>query len=170
MVDVASPAYAGKVLAIALRQMPAEPIKAVKVLRASGEVPESPAAAVVDGVWDSVDPKTYWRHPLSDRGTIMLDLGETRTVVGVRIWNLNETSGAQRGWKEAEIFVTDTPPAPVAAATGLVPMAAGAASTPDYGTLIEVPFVRGRYVELQAKSLWTTESHSGLSEVQVLGF
>jgi hypothetical protein len=90
--------------------------------------------------------------------------------VGVRIWNLNEASGAQRGWKDVEIFVSDSPTEADSIAKGIVPPAPGAADTPDYSTLVPVPFARGRYVRLQAKKLWTTDTHTGLSEIQVLGF
>jgi hypothetical protein len=48
--------------------------------------------------------------------------------------------------------------------------APGVADPPDYGTLIPVPAAIGRYVRIQAKSYWTEESHSGLAEIQVVGF
>lgn len=146
------------------------PLTGVKVLRAEAETPEGPAAAVLDGVWNSVDPKTMWRYPVAQRGSLLLDLGEERTVTAVRIWNWNEPSGAQRGWKEVEVFVSVAPAELAPAATGIVPPAPGAADVPDYGALIPVTPTRGRYVRLQAKSNWTLESHSGLSEVQVIGF
>jgi hypothetical protein len=90
--------------------------------------------------------------------------------VGVRIWNFNEASGGRRGWKEVDIIVSDSPTEMDPVANGDVPMAPGAAETPDYSTLVPVPFARGRYVRLQAKQLWASDSHTGLSEVQVLGF
>ena len=46
----------------------------------------------------------------------------------------------------------------------------GAADTPDYSSTIPVPLVRGRYVKLQAKTLWRPDAHTGLAEVQVFGF
>lgn len=145
-------------------------LKGVKVLRAEAETPEGPAAAALDGVWNSIDPKTMWRYPVAQRGSLLLDLGEERTVTAVRIWNWNEPSGTQRGWKEVEVFVSLTPAELAPAATGIVPPAPGAADVPDYGALIPVTPTRGRYLRLQAKSNWTLESHSGLAEVQVIGF
>ncbi len=124
----------------------------------------------MDGVWNSTDPATMWRHPAARRSTITLDLGETKTVAGVRLWNFNEPGGTHRGWKEVEVFVSDSPTALTPAASGIVPKAPGAADTPDYGTVIPTPFVRGRYVRLFAKSLWNPDNDTGLSEIQVLGF
>ncbi len=159
-----------KALAIATRQVLAEPLKDVKVLRAEAEYPDGPATAVLDGVWDSIDLMTMWRHPVDKRSTITLDLGETKTVAGVRIWNFNQQSGTQRGWKDVEIFVSDSPTALTPSAIGIVPRAAGADKPVDYSSQIPVPFVRGRYVRLRAKSLWSTDTYTGLSEIQVLGF
>lgn len=166
----AAVAAAANVLAMQTGQVVAPPLAGIKIARAEAESAEGPAAAVLDGVWNTVDLKNMWKYPADKRGTILLDLGETRTVAGVRIWNFNEPAGMQRGWKEVEIFVSDSPAEPAAAAQGIVPQAPGVADTPDYGTFIGVPQVRGRYVRLQAKSLWATETHSGLSEIQVLGF
>jgi hypothetical protein len=168
--DSASAAHAATVLAITTRQLTPQPLTGVKVLRAVAELPDGPASALVDGVWDSIDPKTMWRHSLGERSSVILDLGQERTVVGVRIWNLNEPAAMQRGWKETEVYVSNAPPAPSPIATGTVALAPGLAGMPDYSTLIQVPFARGRYVELQAKDFWKLEALTGLSEVQVLGF
>lgn len=161
---------AAKVLAWATHQVPPQPLEDIKVHRAEAEYPESPAKAVLDGVWNSIDLTTMWRHPISERSTITLDLGETKTVAGVRLWNFNQQYGSQRGWKDVEIFVSDSPTALSPAATGILLRAPGAADTPDYSTVIPVPFVRGRYVRLYAKSLWDRNDYTGLSEIQVLGF
>ncbi len=162
--------HAAKVLAYATRQLTPQPLSDVQIHYVQAEATDGPAAAVLDGVWNSVDLKTMWRHPVSERSSITLDLGQSRTVVGVRIWNFNEASGAQRGWKEVDIIVSDSSSEMDPVANGDVPKAPGAAETPDYSTLVPVPFARGRYVRLQAKQLWATDSHTGLSEIQVLGF
>jgi len=163
--------HAAKVLACAIRQLTPQPLSDVQIHYVKAEETDGPAAAVLDGVWNSVELKTMWRHPVAERSTITLDLGQSRTVVGVRIWNFNEASRAQRGWKEVDIIVSDSPTEIMdPTASGDVPKAPGAAETPDYSTLVPVPFARGRYVRLQAKQLWTSDSHTGLSEVQVLGF
>ena len=139
----------------------------MKVERVESETPESPGSALVDGVWNSLDPKTMWRHPADRRGSVLLDLGESRLVTAVRIWNWNEASGGQRGWKEVEVFVSDNPAELEPVATGVILPAPGAADTPDYGALLPLPAPQGRYVRLQAKSTWTVDSHSGLSEIQI---
>ncbi len=146
------------------------PLPGVKVVRAEAEVADGPATAALDGVWNSVDLKTMWRFPAGQRGSILLDLGEERLVTGVRIWNWNETSGTQRGWKDVELYVSNTPAELNPTASGIVLPAPGVADPPDYGAVIPVPAVVGRYVRIQAKSYWTVESHSGLAEVQVIGF
>jgi hypothetical protein len=162
--------HRAKLLACATRQLTPQPLSDVQVHYVQAEAADGPAAAVLDGFWNSVDPKTMWRYPVTERGNITFDLGRSRTVVGVRIWNFNEASGAQRGWKEVDIIVSDSPTEMDPLAHGDVPAAPGAAETPDYSTLVPVPFARGRYVRLQATQLWTSDSHTGLSEVQVLGF
>ena len=104
-------------------------------------------------------------------GLVVLDLGRECTVAGMRIWNLNEPSGTHRGWKETTIYVGSSPtPLATPAVTGIVPPAPGTANAPDYSTTIPVPFVRGRYVRLQANSVWRQDDHIGLTEVQVLGY
>ncbi|HND55538.1 MAG TPA: discoidin domain-containing protein, partial [Pirellulaceae bacterium] len=161
---------AARTLAVLLGRVQAQPLTGLKIVRAEGETPESPAAAVLDGVWNSIEAKTMWRHPATVRGALLIDLGQSRTVTSVRVWNWNEPSGGQRGWKEFEIYVSDSPAELTPVATGIVPPAPGAANTPDYGTLVPIPPTVGRYVRLQAKSTWTADSHSGLAEVQLLGF
>ncbi|MFO0871159.1 MAG: hypothetical protein U0935_19725 [Pirellulales bacterium] len=157
-------------LAAVLQLLPGQPLTGVKVERAEAEMPEGPAAAVLDGVWNSTDLKTMWRYPADKRGSLLFDLGSERIVTGIRIWNWNEPGGVQRGWKEVDVFVSSSPAelAPVATATVLP--APGVADSPDYGVLIPLPAAVGRYVRIQARSNWTLESHSGLAEVQVVGF
>jgi hypothetical protein len=146
------------------------PLTGVKVVRAESETADGPATAALDGVWNSVDLKTMWRFPAGQRGSILLDLGEERLVTGVRVWNWNEPSGTQRGWKELEIYVSNSPAELNPTASGFLLPAPGVADPPDYGSQIPVPAAIGRYVRIQAKSYWTVESHSGLAEIQVVGF
>jgi hypothetical protein len=163
-------AYEAKVLALATRREAPEVLTGLKVYGFGSEMDDSPAAAVLDGVWNTVDYKNQWRHAATETGSIVIDLGEEKTVVGVRIWNFNEASFPHRGWKECKVFVSDTPRPFDPVSIGIVPMAPAAADTPDYSTLIPVDFVRGRYVKLQAASLWRPDVHTGLAEVQVIGF
>jgi hypothetical protein len=159
-------ALAAQALSVTLRLAMPQPLAVVKV----GASADAPAAALTDGIWDSADVKTMWRHPADQPGVITLDLGQERTIVCVKVWNINEPGGTARGWKEAEISVGKTETELASVARGIVPPAPGIAGSPDYGTLISVPCIRGRYVRLQSASLWQTSGHSGLAEVQVLGF
>ena len=112
-----------------------------------------------------------WTHPIDKRAWVTFDLGERRTVVGVRIWNLNEIGAAHRGWKEVAIYVGNALlPATVPAVTATVQRAPGIAKPPDYSTFVPVPLVRGRYVRLQMISPWQQDSHAGLTKVQIMGF
>jgi tetratricopeptide (TPR) repeat protein len=163
-------ALAAQSLAVALRLMMPQPLTQLKVHAASAELPEGLSAAALDGIWDSTDAKTMWRHPAEQPGTITLDLGQERTVVAVKLWNFNEPGGIGRGWKDVEIHVGKTDSELSSVARGIVPQAPGMAGTADYGTVISVPVVRCRYVRLQATSQWQTGGTSGLAEVQVLGF
>jgi hypothetical protein len=158
-------------LAIVTRQVPAEPLSGVRLLAYSVQQDDGPAGALLDGVWNTADPRQMWRYAAGRPGSVVLDLGGTRTVTGVRIWNLNEPGAVQRGWKEAAVCVGDSPAlleTPVA--TGQIPQAPGAADAPDYGVTIPVDFHRGRYVRLREASLWTQSGSTGLTEVQVLGY
>lgn len=159
-----------KILAVTTRQKAAAPLEGVKVLTFGGQVDDGKAAAVLDGVWNKLEYPTMWRHPIDRKGTIILDLGEERIVEGVRIWNFNETNGTHRGWKEVEVFVSSTETALTPVATGIVLPAPGLVDTPDYSSVIPVPSVRGRYVRLDAKSVWRPDTYMGLSEIQVLGY
>lgn len=161
---------AATMLSIALGLIAPQPLSGVQVLNVSAEYPDSPGAAAVDGVWNSVDLKTMWYHPLGGDSQIVLDLGGERTVTGVVVWNFNQQGGGFRGWKTAEIFISPTPTALDPVTSGVIAMAPGVADPADYGTLISVPCITGRYVKLKAKDLWNPNAYTGLAEVQVLGF
>lgn len=163
-------AWEARRLAVVLGLEAGAPITGVKVERAEAESPEGPATAVVDGAWNSLDPKTQWRYPADKRGSLLLDLGQARMVTAVRIWNWNEAGGVQRGWKEVEVFVSDTPSELTPVATVILLPAPGVADSPDFGVQVPIPAIKGRYVRLQAKSTWVVDSHSGLAEVQISGF
>ncbi len=168
--ELADAAWAAQRLGIAMRLNSPQPFSGVKVLRATAESPDSPAVAVLDKVWNSVDLKTMWRHPSKRLTTIVLDLGAERTVTGIRIWNGNEVSGAHRGWKDVEIYVSNDVAPTVPAALGVIPPAPGAAGTADYGAILQVPFAKGRFVKLQLLSVWRDDGIAGLSEVEVVGY
>lgn len=168
--EQAEAAWAAERLAIAMRLMSPQALSGVKVMRATAESPEGPAIAVLDKVWNSVDLKTMWRHPSKRLTTVVLDLGAERTVTGIRIWNCNEPNGTHRGWKDLEIYVSSDSSPTVPVAVGVVPPAPGAADTPDYGAILQVPFAKGRFVKLQLLSVWRDDGVAGLSEVEVLGY
>lgn len=167
----AEAARLAKVLAMMTHLMAAEPLQDMKIVRTGAELPENKAAAVLDGVWNTIDAPSMWRYPATARGTILLDLGSERTVTGVRIWNLNDPAALTLGWKEITIFVSRDPSEVRNPTNGIVPTAPGIANPHDYSVLVPIAFQRGRYVEISAKSLWATgEGNSGLTEIQVLGF
>lgn len=147
-----------------------KPLTDVKLLRSSAEIPESPGAAILDGVWNSIDIKTMWRYPGDKPATLVLDLGSERSVAAIRFWNLNEPATKQHGWKEVDVYVSNTPAALTPVAQGIVVRAPGAADTHDYSSTITVPCVRGRYIRLECRSAWQPAGTSGLSEIQILGF
>ena len=168
--ELSDAAWAAQRLAITMRLTSPQAFSGVKVLRATAESPDSPAVAVLDKVWNSVDLKTMWRHPSKRLTTIVLDLGAERTVTGIRIWNGNEVSGAHRGWKDVEIYVSNDVAPTVPAAVAVIPPAPGVAGTADYGAILQVPFAKGRFVKLQLLSVWRDDGIAGLSEVEVVGY
>ena len=141
-----------------------------KVAAAVGQLEDSSASAVIDGKWDAEDLKTGWRHSLAKPGTIILDLGSEKTVAAVRVWNYNGGGQRDRGWKEVEVFVSNSRTDLTPEASGVIPRAPGANDTPDFSIQLPVDQVRGRYVILKAKSLWAPSNFAGLSEVQVIGY
>ena len=58
--------------------MVAEPIAGVQIVAYGGAVDDSRVATVLDGQWNTTDPKLMWRHPLSEHGSLVLDLGRER--------------------------------------------------------------------------------------------
>lgn len=157
-------------LGIATRLIAQTPLTGVKVSRHSGEEPTGPATAVLDGQWSSAKPEHAWRYPLGGQSYIVLDLGREYTVTGVRLWNYNQPGANHRGWKDVDIYVDARPALLSPVATGLLTAAPPTADTTDYSTMLSVPFVRGRYVKLQARSYWRADAVSGLAEVQILGY
>ena len=118
----AAAAAAARRLGIVTRLVPAEPLPNVTVLAFGAEAKDAPAAAVVDGVWNTVTAGQMWTHPLTQEGLLVLDLGRECVVAGVRIWNLNEPNGTHRGWQETTIYVGSEPTSlATPAAKGLVP-------------------------------------------------
>jgi hypothetical protein len=156
-------------LALCTRLQAAEPLEGVRLASFSGELAASPAAAALDGVWNSTLPETQWRLPASQRAALVLDLGQPRLVCGVKVWNLNEPGGTHRGWREIELYVSDSPAPLTPLAEGLVLPAPGAAEAHDFGTYIPLPPTLGRYVKLQARTVWREDAYKGLAEVQVWG-
>ena len=169
--ESADAARAARELAMALHQLPAETLTGVKIAAYGAESDDGRAATVLDGTWDTVDPKLMWRYSTKEPHSIVFDLGTERTVAGVRIWNLNEPQGAAGGWKQVAVYVgSDAAELTHPAASGIVPQGPATKNAPDYGTTIPVRFARGRYVRLAAESLWSSKPLTGLTEVQLLGF
>ena len=167
--DTPEAASAAKIVSATFRFTEPKAFEGVKVARAHAESENGLAIAVLDGVWNSTEPETMWRHPVDKQSLIELDLGESKVVTGVKIWNLNEPSYAYRGWKDVHIYVGDSVAKMRLAAKGLVPQAPGGADVPDYSTIVPIDFVKGRFVRLVGKSTWSPNTHTGITEVQVLG-
>ncbi len=168
--ELGETAQAAMALGVTSRRLEAKPLPA-KITRALPETPESSPELVIDGVWDTVDPEKMWRYPSGQRTMLAFDLGQERTVTGIRIWNLNQPGAAHRGWKDIEIFVSESPSLlrPVAKAVALP--APGREQAGDYSVTLSVPFVRGRYVKLEPRSVWREDGGgSGLTEIQILGY
>jgi len=166
----AAAAAAARMLAVLIGAFEPALLKGVKVASSVGQFEDSSAAAVVDGKWDAQDVKTGWRHTLTKPGTIILDLGSEKTVTAVRVWNYNGGGQRDRGWKEIDVFVSNSRTDLTPEASGTIPRAPGANDTPDFSIQLPVDQVRGRYVILKAKSLWAPSNFAGLSEVQVIGY
>ena len=163
-------AQAAQSLGIVTRLLAGNPLPDVKVVRASAESPDSSARNCLDGAWHTVNVQNMWRHPSDKPVVLVLDLGTERTVSGVKIWNHNEAGGRHRAWKEVEVFVGQTSNSPKPVGQGVVPMAPGVADPPDYGSVISVPCVRGRFVRVETRSYWQPDGTAGISELQVMGF
>ena len=166
----AAAAAAARMLAVLVGVSEPAVLQGVKVAAAVGQLEDSSASAVIDGKWDAEDLKTGWRHSLAKPGTIILDLGSEKTVAAVRVWNYNGGGQRDRGWKEVEVFVSNSRTDLTPEASGVIPRAPGANDTPDFSIQLPVDQVRGRYVILKAKSLWAPSNFAGLSEVQVIGY
>lgn len=161
---------AARQLAIALRMITPEPVSGVLILDATQTDSSVKPAALLDGVWNSIDPTTMWWTPVSQNGFVVLDLGSSKTVTGIRIWNLNESGAGYRGWKDVEIYVSDTQTALRPVSQGNLLPAPGVAEPLDYSQVIPVNFARGRYVKLACKEYLAQSSHAGLTEIQILGY
>ena len=161
---------AARQLAIALRMITPESVSGVLILDATQTDSSVKPAALLDGVWNSIDPTTMWWTPVSQNGFVVLDLGSSKTVTGIRIWNLNESGAGYRGWKDVEIYVSDTQTALRPVSQGNLLPAPGVAEPLDYSQVIPVNFAKGRYVKLACKEYLAQSSHAGLTEIQILGY
>ncbi len=161
---------AARALAVMLGAIAPAPLVGLKVVSSVGEFEGSSAAAVLDGKWGAAEPMTMWRHPLGKPGTIILDLGAEKTVTAVRVWNYNGQGSGERGWKEIDVFVANARTDLEPEARGVVPPAPGSDEKPDFSISFPVAQVRGRYVILKSRSLWSASGYAGLSEIQVIGY
>jgi len=168
--DQQSTVDAARQLAYALQLMTPEPIPGVQILEATPTDPAIKPTALLDGVWNTIDPASMWWTPVAQQGYVVLDLGAPRTVTGIRIWNFNENSAGYRGWKDVEVYVSDTPTALRPVSQGNLLPAPGIADPLDYSQIIPVNFAHGRYVKLMCKEYLSQNSHAGLTEIQILGY
>ncbi len=167
-------AQQAQALAVTLRLAQGQPLSGATILRASSDTPEAPAAALLDGVWNQNDLVHQWKHigAVSPQAvpSVTFDLQTVRTVTAIRIWNYNELSAGHRGWKEVDLFVGEQPALLEPVVQTVLPPAPAVANAADFGVVVPVPLVRGRYVKLQARSVWRDDGANGLTEVQILGF
>lgn len=169
--DIKDSGLVSNALLMALGQSAPQVLEGVKVLSVGGEQEMSPGAKVFDAQWQGVDLATMWVYPTApNRHFIVLDLGSERTVAGVKIWNYNQQSYPQYGWKLVNISVSNDSTAPEVDGSGIIPMAPGTPDRPDFSTIVPIPYVRGRYVRLECPERWSNAAVSGLAELQVLGF
>ena len=94
----------------------------------------------------------------------------------MRVWNYNGSGQRDRGWKEVDVFVSNSRTDLTPEISGIIPRAPGAVvppgapAPPDFSILLPVDQVQGRYVILKARSLWAPSSFAGLAEIQVIGY
>lgn len=163
--------FVANALLMALGRTAPRVLEGVKVLSVGAEQPDSPGAKVFDGQWNTIDLTMMWVYPTAaNRHFIVLDLGSERTVAGVKVWNHNQQSYPQYGWKIVNIGVSNDSTDPKVVGSGIVPMAPGAADRPDFSTIIPIPYVTGRFVRLACPERWSNAAVSGLAEIQVIGF
>ena len=163
-------ANAARQLAFALQLLNPQPIPGVQILEATPTDPAVKPTALLDGVWNTIDPASMWWTPVAQQGYVVIDLGASRTVTGIRIWNFNENAAGYRGWKDVEVYVSDTPTALRPVSQGNLLPAPGIADPLDYSQIIPVDFAHGRYVKLMCKEYLAQSSHAGLTEIQILGY
>lgn len=162
---------AGRLAAAALLKTPPA-LQGVQVMAVSGEQDKYPATGLLDGKWRDTEGPTQWVHQSSGPAWVVLDLGEERTVAGLKIWNFfGKEYETRRGFKDIEIMVTNDPAANETPIKAIVPRAPQEKDEPgDFGWVIRLPFLRGRYVILRGLSTHDGRQQGGLSELQVLGF
>lgn len=168
--DQKATSNAARQLAMALRLITCEPIQGVQILDATPTDPSVKSAALLDGVWNTIDPTTMWWTPVSQNGFVVFDLGTSKTVTGIRIWNFNESGAGYRGWKDVEVYVSDTQTALRPVSQGILLPAPGIADPLDYSQVIPVSFIQGRYVKVACREYLAQSSHAGLTEIQILGY
>lgn len=154
-------------LSAALGLRPPKKLEKVSVSAASGSNPDQPPAAVLDGVWNSVKPENSWRPYTRGAAWIVLDLGVSRTLSHVKLWNYNTADGALYGWREGFAVVSDDPGGSAGAVAFELPRAPGKSDPPDYGKMIELPFSRGRYLRLECRASYLGEPRGGLTEAEL---
>lgn len=154
-------------LSTALGLRPPKKLEKVTVSAASGNNPDQPPAALLDGVWNSVKPENSWRPYTRGAAWIVLDLGASRTLSHVKLWNYNTADGAPYGWREGSAVVSDDPGGSAGAVAFDLPKAPGKTDPLDFGKMIELPFARGRYLRLECRTSHLGEPRGGLTEAEL---
>jgi hypothetical protein len=139
-----------------------------KVYAYPGSVSGASITALNDGKWGQ-KLEENWMHRGANGGWVILDLGETKTVAQLKIWNLSYANHTYGGMKEIDIYVDDQPEPFQPIAHGMIPEAPKTTDV-DFSTIINLPFKRGRFVKIKATAAYNTGDETGLSELQVLGW
>ena len=162
---------------------PTRPITGVSAA-ASSQLPHTPAGRLLDGsgLLDGLHSTSYTDMWLSEPGaspTVQFDLGATRTLTSMHVWNYNQVSGTgtpltNRGVRTADVYVSTTgigdPGSDPTEWTLLADdlLFAEATGQADYaGQLYELSAVgvEARYVLLTNVTNWGG-TNTGLSEVR----
>lgn len=158
-----------KRLAITVGSLQPQPLANISVFAVSGEDPNHPAEAVLDGKWpDKDEPTTQWYSPIDRPTWIVLDLGSEQPVCGVRIWNYCHNHDWGRGFQDVYVTVSENPSDFQKHARGFVPKGTYENTRQDFSTRIDFPLRTGRFVILRCGRSWHQAHRAGLAEVQVL--
>lgn len=143
------------------------PVRDATVLAAAESPADHPPAALLDGKWETRKAEESWRSVAKGACWAVLDLGRPRVVTQVKLWNYNGPEGLHVGCRDVLIGVGRVPGGTDAAVLAELPKAPGAATSEDYGVVIDIPPTEGRYVYFECRTTHGNDVRGGLTEVVV---